>query len=139
MPPTTTPPGAHAPSAGPSNKEEKHVKTVATVRRVDDEDIRPYVLSGELGKGSFATVYKGYNEVCMQTMPHSPYQPSLWILLSLYTYIYSGLIANNSIRIQRNKSPSRLLVGRDFLPNFSITYRAKSIFSSPYHIDTLQS
>lgn len=36
----------------------------APSRRIDEEDIRPYVLSGELGKGSFAIVYKGYNEVC---------------------------------------------------------------------------
>ena len=35
----------------------------APPRRIDEEDIRPYVLSGELGKGSFAVVYKGYNEV----------------------------------------------------------------------------
>jgi len=29
---------------------------------VDDEEVRPYVIVGDIGKGSFATVYKGYHE-----------------------------------------------------------------------------
>ena len=29
---------------------------------VDDEELRPYVIVGDIGKGSFATVYKGYHE-----------------------------------------------------------------------------
>lgn len=29
----------------------------------DEEEVRPYVLSAEIGKGSFATVYRGYHEV----------------------------------------------------------------------------
>lgn len=63
MPPVAVPSGANAPDSGPSNRGGGNEKTrVVTVRRVEDEDIRPYVLSGELGKGSFATVYKGYNE-----------------------------------------------------------------------------
>ena len=36
----------------------------AISRRPEDEEARPYVLAGELGKGSFAVVYKGYHEVC---------------------------------------------------------------------------
>ncbi|THU92780.1 kinase-like protein [Dendrothele bispora CBS 962.96] len=31
-------------------------------RREDNDDAKPYVLSTEIGKGSFATVYKGYHE-----------------------------------------------------------------------------
>ena len=30
---------------------------------MDDDDARPYVIVGDIGKGSFATVYKGYHEV----------------------------------------------------------------------------
>ena len=31
--------------------------------RIEDEEVKPYVLAGELGKGSFAVVYRGYHEV----------------------------------------------------------------------------
>ncbi|KAI0089392.1 kinase-like protein [Irpex rosettiformis] len=31
-------------------------------RRVEDEEVRPYVIVSDLGKGSFATVYRGYHE-----------------------------------------------------------------------------
>ena len=34
-------------------------------KRPEDDDVRPYVLVGDLGKGSFATVYKGYHSVCI--------------------------------------------------------------------------
>jgi len=30
---------------------------------VGEEELRPYVMVNEIGKGSFATVYKGYHEV----------------------------------------------------------------------------
>ena len=36
---------------------------IAQSKRVEDEEIKPYVLTGELGKGSFAVVYKGYHQV----------------------------------------------------------------------------
>lgn len=32
-------------------------------RRVEDEEVKPYVIVSDLGKGSFATVYRGYHEV----------------------------------------------------------------------------
>lgn len=32
-------------------------------KRPEDDELKPYVIVGDLGKGSFATVYKGYNEV----------------------------------------------------------------------------
>ncbi|KAI0043068.1 Pkinase-domain-containing protein [Auriscalpium vulgare] len=35
-------------------------------QRPDDQELRPYVLTGDLGAGSFATVYKGYNEETRQ-------------------------------------------------------------------------
>ncbi|KZS96920.1 other/ULK/ULK protein kinase [Sistotremastrum niveocremeum HHB9708] len=34
----------------------------------DEEEVRPYVLSAEIGKGSFATVYRGYHEVTRQVV-----------------------------------------------------------------------
>ena len=35
----------------------------STSKLVEDEEARPYVIVSLLGKGSFATVYKGYHEV----------------------------------------------------------------------------
>ncbi|KAF8259755.1 other/ULK/ULK protein kinase [Lactarius quietus] len=34
----------------------------SSTKRPEDDELRPYVIVGDLGKGSFATVYKGYNE-----------------------------------------------------------------------------
>ncbi|KAI0265342.1 kinase-like protein [Gloeopeniophorella convolvens] len=36
--------------------------STALNKRPEDEELKPYVIVGDLGKGSFATVYKGYNE-----------------------------------------------------------------------------
>lgn len=35
-------------------------------QRVEDLEVKPYVIVGDLGKGSFATVYRGYHEVRMR-------------------------------------------------------------------------
>lgn len=35
----------------------------AAQKRAEDEELRPYVIVSDLGKGSFATVYRGYHEV----------------------------------------------------------------------------
>lgn len=43
--------------AGPS------VLTPTEVRRIQDEEAYPYIITQEIGKGSFATVYKGYHNV----------------------------------------------------------------------------
>ncbi|KAI0292215.1 kinase-like domain-containing protein [Multifurca ochricompacta] len=37
-------------------------RTPSSSKRPEDDELRPYVIVGDLGKGSFATVYKGYNE-----------------------------------------------------------------------------
>jgi serine/threonine-protein kinase ULK/ATG1 len=31
-------------------------------KQAEEEELRPYVIVGDIGKGSFATVYKGYHE-----------------------------------------------------------------------------
>lgn len=31
--------------------------------RDEDEEVKPYIVVAEIGKGSFATVYKGYHQV----------------------------------------------------------------------------
>lgn len=35
----------------------------ARERDIEEQEVRPWVIDGDLGKGSFATVYKGYHEV----------------------------------------------------------------------------
>ncbi|KAH9077574.1 kinase-like protein [Lactarius deliciosus] len=37
-------------------------RTPSSSKRPEDDELKPYVIVGDLGKGSFATVYKGYNE-----------------------------------------------------------------------------
>ena len=44
-------------------------------RRIEDEEVKPYVIVGDLGKGSFATVYRGYHEVRIRP-------PSQWTHLT---------------------------------------------------------
>lgn len=36
-------------------------------RRIQDEEAYPYIITQEIGKGSFATVYKGYHNVSLTT------------------------------------------------------------------------
>jgi len=35
----------------------------STFKRIEDEEVKPYIIVSDLGKGSFATVYRGYHEV----------------------------------------------------------------------------
>ena len=49
-----------APQGGTSAKV---ASALALARRAEDDEVRPYVIVSDLGKGSFATVYKGYHEV----------------------------------------------------------------------------
>lgn len=55
--PTQAPPVAGRP---PSMGTDKSTARRAT----EDDEARPYVIVSDIGKGSFATVYKGYHEVC---------------------------------------------------------------------------
>jgi serine/threonine-protein kinase ULK/ATG1 len=41
-------------------------------RLAGDHELRPYVIVGDIGKGSFATVYKAYHEVTA-VLPFSPF------------------------------------------------------------------
>lgn len=56
MPATAAPSSARTPSAT-SNKQSGKKEAG------DDDDAKPYVIVNDIGKGSFATVYKGYHEV----------------------------------------------------------------------------
>lgn len=38
-------------------------RTSNTPKTSEDDDARPYIIVSDIGKGSFATVYKGYHEV----------------------------------------------------------------------------
>ena len=40
------------------------IRSPSAVSREEDEEVKPYVVVAEIGKGSFATVYKGYHSVC---------------------------------------------------------------------------
>jgi len=53
VPPTTGRPPSMAPDKS------------TTRRATEDDEARPYVIVNDIGKGSFATVYKGYHEVCI--------------------------------------------------------------------------
>ncbi|KAJ7291463.1 other/ULK/ULK protein kinase [Mycena rebaudengoi] len=51
-----------APVPGPSRTASTSSASAATSRTEEDEELRPYVIVSDIGKGSFATVYKGYHE-----------------------------------------------------------------------------
>ncbi|KAH7883091.1 kinase-like protein [Phlebopus sp. FC_14] len=53
MPALTSPPIRRSPSMAPDKPPR---------RPVEDDEARPYVIVSDIGKGSFATVYKGYHE-----------------------------------------------------------------------------
>lgn len=52
MPVPVPPLAARTPSMTPDKK-----------RTTEDDEVRPYVIVTDIGKGSFATVYRGYHEV----------------------------------------------------------------------------
>ncbi|KAJ6464045.1 kinase-like protein [Mycena sanguinolenta] len=64
MPPT---PGPSTPAPGPSVRTTSSTSASAS-RTEEDEELRPYVIETDIGKGSFATVYKGYHEVTNQAV-----------------------------------------------------------------------
>ncbi|KAF8624651.1 hypothetical protein AX17_006982 [Amanita inopinata Kibby_2008] len=51
-----------APSPLPPAARRAASTTGQTSKYAEDEEVRPYVIVGDIGKGSFATVYKGYHE-----------------------------------------------------------------------------
>lgn len=55
MPAQASPAPGRQPSAAPDKS--------TTRRPTEDDEARPYVIVSDIGKGSFATVYKGYHEV----------------------------------------------------------------------------
>lgn len=48
--------GSMSPAIQPHSHRPPHKK------HEDEDEVRPYVIVGDIGKGSFATVYKGYHE-----------------------------------------------------------------------------
>jgi len=46
-----------------SNVPPDMIRSPSAVTREEDEEVKPYVVVAEIGKGSFATVYKGYHSV----------------------------------------------------------------------------
>jgi serine/threonine-protein kinase ULK/ATG1 len=60
MPPSTD--AAEANRVKPAVDASGKQNVVGQARSGEDNEAKPYVLTGELGKGSFATVYKGYHE-----------------------------------------------------------------------------
>lgn len=78
----------------------------ASNRDVEDEALRPYIVVGDIGKGSFATVYKGYHEVS------------------------SCETRTRLVRLKARRKPTNKLLSRpsdeiNSLPNCSITYKVK--------------
>ncbi|RDB17199.1 Serine/threonine-protein kinase ATG1 [Hypsizygus marmoreus] len=54
------------PPTPPPSKRGASSNTSTASKRAEDEEVRPYVIVGDIGKGSFATVYKGYHEETRQ-------------------------------------------------------------------------
>ncbi|KAI0672360.1 Pkinase-domain-containing protein [Trametes maxima] len=81
MAPTATPnPAAPAPS---TSSKRKPSSTTERMLRAEDAEVKPYVIVGDLGKGSFATVYRGYHEqthqqVAIKTVNRSGLSPKLF-------------------------------------------------------------
>ncbi|KAI0643789.1 Pkinase-domain-containing protein [Trametes meyenii] len=78
MAPTATPG-----PATPSTSKRKPSSTVERMLRAEDAEVKPYVIVGDLGKGSFATVYRGYHEqthqqVAIKTVNRSGLSPKLF-------------------------------------------------------------
>ncbi|TFY79857.1 hypothetical protein EWM64_g4154 [Hericium alpestre] len=67
----------------PSAASVQRGPSTSASRWVEDEEIKPYVFVGELGKGSFAIVYKGYHEgtrqeVAIKTVSRLNLSPKLF-------------------------------------------------------------
>ena len=58
-----------------TNAPPDMIRSPSTFTREEDEEVVPYIVVAEIGKGSFATVYKGYHSVSLN--PSRPTCPSL--------------------------------------------------------------
>ncbi|KZT08148.1 Pkinase-domain-containing protein [Laetiporus sulphureus 93-53] len=72
-----------APSAAPSPANAALGNSSDKTRRVEDDEVKPYVIVSDLGKGSFATVYRGYHEqthrqVAIKTVSRAGLSPKLF-------------------------------------------------------------
>ncbi|KAI0372436.1 Pkinase-domain-containing protein [Pilatotrama ljubarskyi] len=75
-------PGPATPSA-PTTTKRATKSTTERMLRAEDTEVRPYVIVSDLGKGSFATVYRGYHEqthqqVAIKTVNRSGLSPKLF-------------------------------------------------------------
>ncbi|KAH9912111.1 Pkinase-domain-containing protein [Fomitopsis serialis] len=75
MAPAPAPAAVKQTSSGGSDK--------STFKRIEDEEVKPYVIVSDLGKGSFATVYRGYHEqthrqVAIKTVSRAGLSPKLF-------------------------------------------------------------
>ncbi|GBE83400.1 kinase-like domain-containing protein [Sparassis latifolia] len=76
------PPSAASPTP-PASKPQSSSEKLNAFRRVEDDEVKPYVIVSDLGKGSFATVYRGYHEqthqqVAIKTVNRSTLSPKLF-------------------------------------------------------------
>ena len=55
------------------------IRSPSAVTREEDEEVKPYVVVAEIGKGSFATVYKGYHSVSPRPSRLAQSSPSLQV------------------------------------------------------------
>ncbi|EMD36890.1 ATG1 protein serine/threonine kinase-like protein [Gelatoporia subvermispora B] len=70
-------------AASPAPAKRTSSATSERPRRVEDDEVKPYVIVSDLGKGSFATVYRGYHEqthvqVAIKTVNKAGLSPKLF-------------------------------------------------------------
>ncbi|THH10496.1 hypothetical protein EW146_g8351 [Bondarzewia mesenterica] len=92
-----------APSPAPTTPYRAS-STQSSGKRIEDEEVKPYVLVGDLGKGSFATVYKGYHEetrveVAIKTVSRSSLSTKLLENLQSEIYILKSLSHRHITRL----------------------------------------
>jgi serine/threonine-protein kinase ULK2 len=56
-------PGPAAPASSRTGSSGSRKAADRQEQQAEGEELRPYVIVSNIGKGSFATVYKGYHEV----------------------------------------------------------------------------
>ncbi|KAI0708695.1 kinase-like protein [Earliella scabrosa] len=76
-------PSAASPAPSTSKRTTSSTSERSDRQRVEDAEVKPYVIVSDLGKGSFATVYRGYHEqthhqVAIKTVNRSGLSPKLF-------------------------------------------------------------